>query len=72
MSKIQITGKIELTNGEKWITFYPNFSASSLFRPRRFAPANGGVFSPNLMAGKKQRRNSTSSRRGKAFQGHLG
>jgi len=46
--------------------------ASSLFRPRRFAPANGGVFSPNFMAGKKQRRNEISTRRGEAFQGHLG
>jgi hypothetical protein len=45
--------------------------ASSLFRPRRFAPANGGVFSPNFLLDKKQRPKKIFRRRGEAFQGHL-
>jgi hypothetical protein len=33
-----------LTGGKWQVTFLPYHSASSLFRPRRFASANGGVF----------------------------
>src|SRR5687768_1167727 len=41
----RILRRMRLTRGKKKSNFYPILTASSLFRPRRFAPANGGVFS---------------------------
>src|SRR5215475_605443 len=38
-----------LTGRDRRVTLYPIQTASSLFRPRRFAPANGGVFLPNKL-----------------------